>query len=150
MVSVNRYEGGKFRPGPARWVEIVVDADFDNTEQSTGFTLPANAVVTQVYLEVTTADASQTLDVGTNGSGSDDPDGFLDGASVGTVGFVKGTLADGAATLGALLRTAESGADLVPEPDVSSGGEAVTFTGSDTTNTFRGSIWIEYLDFAAD
>jgi len=149
MVALNYHEGGKLRPGPSRWVEIVIEDDFDNTEQSTGFSFPSTCVCLGAYLQVTTADASQTLDVGTGGT-SNDPDGLLDGVSVNATGVVKGTLADGAATLGALLRTDESGGDLVPEPAVDVGGDEVTFTGSDTTNTFRGSIWIEYLAFDAD
>ena len=126
-----------------------ISADFDNTEQDTGWDLPSSAVVYDVFLNVTTNDASQTIDVGTDGSGSNDPDGFLDGASVNATGLVKGTLASGGQTRGALLRADESGAGvLVPEPDVTSGGESITYTGSDTTNTMRGSIYIVYLDLS--
>jgi hypothetical protein len=129
--------------------KISISADFDNTEQDTGWDLPTGAVVYDVVLNVTTADASQTLDVGTDGSGSNDPNGFLAGASVNATGLVKGTLDSGGQTRGALLYADESGAGvLVPEPDVSSGGESVTYTGSDTTNTMRGDIYIVYAVFA--
>jgi hypothetical protein len=127
--------------------EIAISANFDNTEQDTGWDLPDKCMVLNVWLDVTTADASQTLDVGTDGTGSNDPNGFLAAASVNATGIVKGTLASGGQTLGALLYVDESGGGvLVPEPDVSSGGESVTYTGSDTTNTMRGSIYIMYID----
>lgn len=130
--------------------KIDIDADFDDSEQDTGFTLPDKAVVLDVFVDVTTADPSQTLDVGTDGSGSDDPDGFLDGIDVGTAtGIVKGSLASGSQTKGALLREDASGSGvLVPSIDVTSGGETVTYTGSDTTNTMRGSIYIVYFELS--
>lgn len=127
--------------------KLEISADFDNSEQDTGWTLPAKCVVLDVFLDVTTADASQTLDVGTDGSGSNDPDGFLDGVSVNDTGVVKGTLLNTGQTKGALLRADESGAGvLVPEFDVTSGGESITYTGSDTTNTMRGAIYVVYLE----
>lgn len=132
---------------PVKVKKLDITADFGNTEQDTGWDLPTKCIVLDVFVDVTTADASQTLDVGTNGSGSDDPDGFLDGVSVNDTGVVKGTLASGGQTKGALLRADENGSGiLVPEADVSSGGESVTFTGSDTTNTMRGSIYVLYIE----
>lgn len=129
--------------------KIAIEADFDNSEQDSGWTIPANAVVVDAFVEVTTGDSGETLDVGTNGSGSNDPDGFLDGVSVATQGIVKGTLASGGQTKGALLRADESGAGvLVPEVDVTSGGETLTYTGSAVTNTMRGAIYVVYFELA--
>lgn len=146
---------------------LEIAADFDNTEQDTGWALPASCVVLDVYLLVTTADAAQTLDVGTSGSGSDDPDGFLDGVSVAATGVIKGAFAQttgssnnyvGAAathTRGALLtELLIAGADVtnggdgvaVAGHDVSSGGDNISYTGSDTTNTMRGHIVVVYID----
>lgn len=127
--------------------KLEISADFDNTEQDTGWELPAKAVVLDVVLDVTTADASQTLDVGTDGSGSNDPNGFLDGVSVNAQGVFSGSLANGAQTRGALLSVDESGAGvLVPRFDTTSGGESITYTGSDTTNTMRGAIYVIYIE----
>lgn len=128
-------------------LKIPVTADFDNTEQDSGYELPAKAIVLDAWVEVTTADTGETLDVGTDGSGSNDPDGFLDGVSVATTGLVKGTLLSSGQTRGALLRADESGSGgLVPEFNVTSGGETITYTGSAATNTFRGSIIILYIE----
>lgn len=136
--------------GPLRIVKIDLDADFGNTEQSSGFAFPAKAIVTNVWLDVTTADTSQSLDVGTLSSASGDADGFLDGASVNALGLVGPGLPNGAATRGALLRDNEDGSGAwVPRHDFTAGGKTVTYTGSDTTNTVRGAIFIEYIDVSA-
>lgn len=148
--------------------QIAISADFDNTEQASGFSLPAKAVVLDVWLDVTTADTSETLDVGTDGSGSNDPDGFLDAASVNATGVIRGEIKTttgsnnnyiGAAsshTLGALLMDLLAGEDVAGggdgnasrSPDVASGGEAITYTGSSGTNTMRGTINILYIEIA--
>lgn len=127
--------------------KLEISADFDNTEQDTGWDLPATAIVLDVFLHVTTSDASQTIDVGTDGSGSNDPNGFLAGVSVNATGLFSGSLASGAQTRGALLSVDESGGGvLVPRFDTTSGGESITYTGSDTTNTMRGSIYVVYIE----
>lgn len=148
--------------------KITIGADFDNSEQDSGWTIPTNAIIFDVMLNVTTADSSQTLDVGTDGSASNDPNGFLDGASVNATGFVKGSFVStvgsnntgglvGAAathTRGALLTelliagndtAADSGDGVaVAGMDVTSGGDTLTYTGSDSTNTMRGEIIVFY------
>jgi hypothetical protein len=127
--------------------KIAIAADFGNTEQDSGFTLPAKAVVLGVFVDVTTADSGETLDVGTDGSGSNDPDGYLDGISVAAEGLKFGTLLNSGQTLGALLRVDESGAGvLVPQWDYASGGEKITYTGSSATNTMRGAIYVVYIE----
>lgn len=102
------------------------------TETSTGFTLPAGAVVTDVYINVITAEATgttKTLDVGTLSSASGDADGFLDGISVASQGVKKGTLLNTGQTRGLLMAVDESGAGvLVPENYVNSTAIAVTVT----------------------
>lgn len=148
--------------------KLAITADFDNTEQDTLWTLPAKAVVLDVFLDVTTADASQTLDVGTDGSGSNDPDGFLDAASVNATGVIRGEVKStaggnntyiGAAsthTLGALLMDLLAGEDVTAggdgnaakSADPTSGGESITYTGSDATNTLRGAIYVVYLEIS--
>ena len=87
------------------------------------------------------------IDVGTAGT-SNDPDGFLDGVSTATIGVVKGTLADGAATLGALLKVDESGGDMVPECNVTAGAtaDAVTWTPAEAQTEFAGELIFEYID----
>lgn len=131
---------------------LPITADFGTGEQDTGWDVPDNAIVLDVFAYVTTADSSQTIDVGTAVGESGDPDGWLDGASVNAEGIVKGLLTAGGITLGALLRetVTDSNTDtlLARSPDVASGGKSVVYTGSDTTNTMRGSIVVLYIEIA--
>ena len=130
-------------------------ADFDDdSETETGFVLPDTAIVKNVYLNVITAETTatdKTIDVGTDGTGSNDPDGFLDGVSLESTGLVKGTLLNTGQTLGALLRVDEGGdGDLVPEPDIESGGEKVTLTAAQGDGLTEAvfDVIIEYIEVA--
>lgn len=114
-----------------------------NTETNTGFTVPAKgAVLPSPTVDVTVLDDTQTIDVGTLSSASGDADGFIDGASVATAVRVKGSLANGAVTLGALLKVQDSAnaGDAAPEQDVSSAGKAITYTLSAGSDTAKGFI----------
>jgi hypothetical protein len=126
----------------------VIHCDAQTSETQTEFTLPAAAIVKDVYLNVITVDATETVDVGTAGT-SNDPDGFLDGVSLATAGLVKGSLADGAITLGALLREETgTGADVAyAKTDcISAGGDPVTYTCSAGSDTAVFDIIIEYVE----
>lgn len=112
----------------------------DAAETPTGFVLPG-AVQPAAAINVAVVDATETIDVGTLSTDAGDADGFLDGASVATLGYVKGSLAFGSVTLGADLKaaTADAGASPVPEQNVSRIGKQVTYTlsaGSDTAAGF--------------
>lgn len=117
------------------------------TEQDTGWDLPAKALVLDVFAYVTTAEATggtKTVDIGTNGSGSDDPDGFADALSVASTGFVRPQAAVTAGgsetyfsanTRGVLLSNYIAGTNADGDfglyrekPDGTSGGESVTYT----------------------
>ncbi len=152
--------------------KLSISSTPSGSEEDTGWDLPANAVVLDVYVNVTTAEATggtKTLDVGTNGSGSDDPDGFLDGLDVSSTGLKKGSAVAttnnqtylGAAathTRGELLTelliagqdTANQGdGAMIAGKDVASGGESITFTaGSGDWAEFRGDIYIHYIELA--
>lgn len=128
----------------------VIRCDAQTSETTTGFTLPTNAIVHDVYLNVITVDATETVDVGTAGT-SNDPNGFLAAASLATAGLVKGTLASGGQTRGALLYADESGAGvLVPEDDVTAGGDPVTYTCSAGSDTAVFDIIIEYTEVVTE
>ena len=58
------------------------------TEKDTGFDLKAGWTVLDAWIVVNTADADETVDVGTDSHDSGDADGFIDGASLATTGLV--------------------------------------------------------------
>lgn len=121
------------------------------TENDTGYDLPAKSIVKNVWMDITTAPTAGTsklIDVGTDGSGSNDPDGFLDGVSIASTGLAKGTLLNTGQTLGVLLAVDEDGAGaLVPEPDISSGGESITYSYSAADIAGQaGNIVIEFVE----
>ncbi len=113
----------------------VIRCDAQTAETETGFALPTNAVVYDVFLNVITVDATETVDVGTTGT-SNDPNGFLDAVSLATAGLVRGSLADGAVTLGALLfEITEATTAAARNHDITAGGDTISYTcsaGSDT------------------
>lgn len=123
-------------------------------EQDTGFDLPAKAIVLNVYLDVTVAEAAgltKTLNVGLLASeAGGNASGFLAGASVAATGVIKGSLVSTGQTLGALLSVLSNGGVVrVPEPHVAASvtAKSVSYTaGSADWTTFRGSIVIVYLD----
>lgn len=119
------------------------------TETSTGFAVPTNAMVlpTGVGIEVLTVDATETIDVGTLSSDSGDADGFIVTASVATAGVVKASLANGAVTLGALLKVQDSAnaGDAAPEASVAASGKTITYTLTAGTDTAEGFIKLPIL-----
>lgn len=130
---------------------IRISAAPDGSNQNSAFTLPSNAVVLGAYVDVRVAEVQGTgklLDVGP----SSDPNGYLAAIDVSSTGLKKGTLDSGGQTLGALLRVDEGGTgELVPEGDVSAGGEVVQFTASNNDWVeFRGDIYIVYLNLSAN
>lgn len=128
----------------------VIRCDAQTTETQTAFTLPASAIVHDVFLNVITVDATETVDVGTAGT-SNDPNGFLAAASLATAGLVKGTLASAGQTKGALLSVDESGAGvLVPEDCISAGGDPVTYTCSAGSDTAVFDIVIDYTEVVTE
>jgi len=127
-------------------------------EKDTGVDLPEGAIVRDVFIEVTTAVESGTIDVGllyaedTNGG---DADGFLDAESCAVTGFVKHnnvalTSAAATLTLGAYLKeadiadaTASAGAQTYRVPNyhvVGEGQVSVSYTTSE--HAIAGVIWI--------
>lgn len=131
--------------------KVDITAPADGSETGTGFTLPANAVVKNVFLRVNTAEATgttKTLTVGTDSTASGDADGYLVAVDVSATGLVKGTLSSTGQTLGALLTADEDGAGaLVPEIDAVSGGKEITVTaGSADFAELDATLFVEYID----
>jgi len=142
-------------------------------EQDTTFDLPVKSVVYDVFVDVTTAEATgatKTLDVGLLSSeGGGDADGFIDGVDVSSLGLKKGNFVTtsggnnayvGAAsthTIGALLTSL-----LIAGEDVANGGDGVATKGVHANNgtavsvtytagsgdwvEFRGDIYVVYME----
>jgi hypothetical protein len=125
-----------------------IGSEADASERTTAFTFPAKCIVHDVFINVITVDATETVDVGTEGT-SNDPNGFLAAASLATAGLVKGSLLDGSVTRGALLfEETGTGADVANAPTVSitTGGDPVSFTASAGTDTAVFDIIIDYTE----
>jgi len=130
----------------------VIRCDAQTSETQTNFTLPDNAIVQDVFLNVITIDATETVDVGTQGT-SNDPNGYLAAASLATAGLVKGILADGAITLGALLfEETGTGADVANARtvDITAGGDPVSYTCSAGSDTAVFDIIFEYVEVVTE
>jgi hypothetical protein len=97
-----------YTEAPTGLVHIVVPFVKKATEFDSTYDLPSRMLVEKVYVEVVTAVESSTIDVGTLESESGgDGDGFIDGASCATAGFVDPIRVDateGNITIGALLK----------------------------------------------
>ena len=88
--------------------------------------------------------------MGTAGT-SNDPDGYLDGASLATAGLVFGSLADGAVTRGALLNEiTEATTAAARKPDITAGGDPVTYTCSAGSDTAVFDIIIDYTEVVVE
>jgi hypothetical protein len=119
------------------------------TEVST-ITLPAGAIVRDVIIKAVTVASGATIDVGTLSSASGDADGFLDGESLVTAGFVQHNNYDAVAannTPGALLVESDITGDVaagyysIPTGYlVPAGGKILTYTTSD--HTVAGYIFV--------
>jgi len=127
------------------------------SEYDTGWDLPDNAVVLDVFIKVVTNASSSTIDVGLDSSESGgDADGFLDGVSCASAGFVQATqtsTSSGGQTLGALLSGTEiKSADTTAiyfKPKKfhfasSVAAKSVTYTTSN--HTIAGYIYILFFD----
>jgi hypothetical protein len=152
----------------ARRVHVIgIDYADGTSETDTGWDIPTYAIVHDVWLYVATAEVTggtKTIDVGTDGSGSNDPDGFLDGVSVAATGWVRGkptftagsneTYFSGSIKGDLLAPTQVAGSDLATDvgtyweaPDDTSGGESLTWTpGSADFAELVAYIFIDYTE----
>lgn len=121
----------------------------DTNPHDTTIVLPAKAIITNTFLDVTTQEATgatKTVDIGISGG---DEDGLLDGSSVAATGVIIGTLASGAQTLGALLSVDEDGAGALVPQQYSAGGSTICYTlGSADFAELVGNVIVEYIEVA--
>lgn len=134
----------------------------DQAEMDTGFDLKAGWTVLDAWIVVNTVDAGETVDVGTNSTGSGDADGLIVGASLATAGLVypDATVTAGTAetyysanTRGALLADYIVGTDVNQDfglfhkkPYTVAADIDLTFTTSDGTNTAAFDIYLLIYD----
>jgi len=148
------FAGGRLVAGKMTKDGFAVRLPFtkSTTEVSTGFVLPAGAIVNDVFIEVSTAVAESTIDIGilsTENGG--DADGFVDGescAATGRVQHVNGNATAENNTLGALLvvadiKDATSPANYYSVPKQHIGdGVAKTITYTTSNHTIAGNIFV--------
>jgi hypothetical protein len=143
----------------------VIRCDAQTSETETAFTLPTNAIVKDVYLNVITVDATETVDVGTTGT-SNDPNGYLSLASLATAGLVSAVTVVtvgsnetfiASTTKGALLANVIVGTDLnldtgnyIPITDISAGGDTISYTCSAGSDTAVFDIVVEYVEVVSE
>lgn len=117
-------------------------------------TLPANAVVLDLYVSVASLPSGTTLafDIGTLSSASGgDADGFADSLPVNSLGVKIPSLVGAAQTLGALLKESvtDSAAATVNArvpATIGTVNRSVTLTGVSAMTGFNGKVVIRYLD----
>lgn len=108
------------------------------TETDTGFNEPSNALITGAAVRVVTADATETIDVGTDSTDSGDADGFVSAVALDTADLVR-------ETNGALVSTTVATTPSVtfPSSHVST-GKSITYTLTAGSDTAEGFIVLPY------
>lgn len=136
-----------------RHLIVEVDNQGGTAEQDTGFDFTAGDIIKDVWVEVLTAEATggtKTIDVGLLSTESGgDTDGFLDGVSVAATGPVWPSLADGATTVGALMREDSyvgAGTAYVKKPHVvsSSGAKSLVYQFGSSFSELRARIHVVF------
>lgn len=111
-----------------------------NTETDSGFDLSTNMVITGFpALKVATIDTSETIDVGTDAGGGNDPNGFIAALSVATAGVFEASNATGDDNLGALLLE-----DALQHDYAIATAADLTYTLSAGSDTAAGYIYLPY------
>lgn len=131
---------------------MVIPCHFTNypaaTETDTGYNVGVNKIFQPFpFIDVFAADSGIVVDCGTDGTGSNDPDGFFDGLSLTSAVVVLPTLDDTVETLGALLKEVDSAnaGDFVPEPHLDTvAGDAITVTPAASLDTGKWYVYLPY------
>jgi hypothetical protein len=133
----------------------------NNVETDTGFTVVGPALITDCLVQVTTVDATETLDIGLDGTTTNDANGLVAAVSVATAGFpdIGVTYTTGsnevyisASTRGALLQDFTAGSDVTGDTGTAERRNALigeaetdanfTYTESAGGDTFYGFAYV--------
>ena len=123
-----------------------------STATSTALVLPSTCIVKDVYINVITVDAGETVSVGANDATSANALWVVT-ASLATAGLVVPAITSAAVTRGNLLvdtATAATTSATTMKWDTSSGGKTVQWICSDGTDTGVFDIIIEYVEINSD
>ncbi len=171
--TVGTLQAGAFQTGGLSeyWVAVPITTALTGAEQDTGIDLPANAFVSEVLVNVKTAEvtgSTKTINVGILSSESGgDADGFIAGLSVASTGLKRpgATVTTGgtetyfsATTRGALLSDFLAGANvagdvgtLYEKPFATSSitGKSISITAPNAFTEFRGTIYFRITKLEA-
>lgn len=116
------------------------------TETDTLFDEPEDAIFLPTpFIRVSTLDAGQILDVGTDSGDSGNADGFMDGVTVNAAAVVAAQAPNGAVILGAFFLTDEDGSSAwIPSAHVST-EKSITYELDSSSDTAEGFIYLPYL-----
>lgn len=113
-LAIRHAVAGTYQPYTLYEVPLSAGIMPANTVVDTGYDLPDDGVVVDVFLETDTVEATattKTMDVGIINAGeSGDEDGFLDAISTAVSGLSRGSLTNGSVTVGAYMREVSGGA----------------------------------------
>lgn len=158
-----------FNMGGAWKIKKIPITTKDGTEIDTGFDLPAKGILYDVYVDVTTAEATgttKTIDVGLLSSESGgDADGFLDGVVTSAIALKTGalTVTDGSSqnfyaaspTWGVLMYSGRLGTDaagdagvLIKRPYMANSvtAKSISYTVGSAATELAGSIYLVYAE----
>ena len=118
------------------------------TETDTGFDTGTDKLwLPTPFIKVSTIDATETIDVGTDGSGANDADGFINAVALDSAVAVKATLLASGDTMGALFSVLDSAnaGDDAPEGFINSANDNITYTLTAGTDTAEVFICLPYI-----
>jgi len=144
--------------GGVKFKKAHIASPVDTTETLTGITMPAKCLILDVFIDVLTVDAGETLLVGNE----DDPNGFGNLLSLAATGIIRGQALLTAGgnetyfvsnTRGALLSRFAAGSNVATDvgtyqefPNTTSGGQTISYSTSAGTDTAVFDVYVTYLE----
>lgn len=149
--DVNEIPVDRYNPNQVMVVPFHITDFPANTETDTGFDITTTmAMLPNPVLQITAIDTGIVLDVGTDGSGSNDPDGLIEDGVMDALGLVVPKVTNSAKTLGALLYVQDSAnaGDEAPSAFAETTSENLTITPAASADTCAGYVILPYLNLS--